>query len=77
MQYQMVRVCYPALNLMFYLVVSNGTNVTVLGIVYMFIEHSSLQSAKRNCKEEYVEVEMSNVKCAKDLQAISKVIKQM
>ncbi|MBA0629510.1 hypothetical protein Godav_024055, partial [Gossypium davidsonii] len=48
-------------------VVSNGTNVTVLELyVFMFIEHFSLQSAKRNCKEEYVEVEMSNVKCAKD-----------
>ncbi|KAA3481621.1 serine carboxypeptidase-like 18 [Gossypium australe] len=32
------------------------------------------ESAKRNCKEEYVEVEMSNVKCAKDLQAISECI---
>ncbi|KAK8333931.1 hypothetical protein V6Z11_A10G239300 [Gossypium hirsutum] len=32
------------------------------------------ESAKRNCKEEYVEVEMSNVICAKDLQAISECI---
>ncbi|KAK6287728.1 hypothetical protein POUND7_013907 [Theobroma cacao] len=29
------------------------------------------ESAKRNCKEEYVEVDISNVDCAKDLQAIS------
>ncbi|KAA3461626.1 serine carboxypeptidase-like 18 isoform X2 [Gossypium australe] len=31
-------------------------------------------SAKRNCKEEYVEVDMSNVKCAKDLEVITKCI---
>ncbi|XVF61385.1 hypothetical protein PTKIN_Ptkin08bG0124900 [Pterospermum kingtungense] len=29
------------------------------------------ESAKRNCKEEYVEVDVSNILCAKDLQAIS------
>ncbi|XWS29686.1 hypothetical protein CRYUN_Cryun24cG0051500 [Craigia yunnanensis] len=29
------------------------------------------ESAKMNCKEEYIEVDISNVKCAKDLQAIS------
>ncbi|XP_022774120.1 serine carboxypeptidase-like 18 [Durio zibethinus] len=30
-----------------------------------------LQSAKMNCKEEYIEVDFSNVKCAKDHLAIS------
>ncbi|MBA0877456.1 hypothetical protein Goshw_022928 [Gossypium schwendimanii] len=39
-----------------------------------FLMTFALYSAKRNCKEEYVEVEMSNVKCAKDLQAISECI---
>ncbi|XVF17498.1 hypothetical protein REPUB_Repub10bG0128000 [Reevesia pubescens] len=29
------------------------------------------ESAKRNCKEKYVEVDISNLLCAKDLQAIS------
>ncbi|XVF15405.1 hypothetical protein REPUB_Repub09cG0150300 [Reevesia pubescens] len=30
------------------------------------------ESAKRNCKEDYIEEDISNVKCANDLQAISK-----
>lgn len=36
-----------------------------------------LQSAKRNCKQEYIDVEISNRKCAMDLQTISEVEKKM
>ncbi|TXG60325.1 hypothetical protein EZV62_014898 [Acer yangbiense] len=37
------------------------------------ISNELYKSAKRNCKGEYVEVDKSNVQCAKDLQAISEV----
>ncbi|KAA3460680.1 serine carboxypeptidase-like 2 [Gossypium australe] len=44
------------------------------GIKEDYVPASNLKSAKRNCKEEYVEVDMSNVKCAKDLEVITKCI---
>ncbi|MBA0772106.1 hypothetical protein Gotri_007542 [Gossypium trilobum] len=43
-------------------VVSNGTNVTVFHAFFLFF---ILQSAKRNCKEEYVEADMSVQKILK------------
>lgn len=36
-----------------------------------------LQSAKSNCKQEYIDVEISNRMCVKDLQTISEVEKKM
>ncbi|TYJ16052.1 hypothetical protein E1A91_A10G224000v1 [Gossypium mustelinum] len=72
---------FPAFNLKGYLVGNPATgskyddNSKIPFYNRMALISDELyESAKRNCKEEYVEVEMSNVICAKDLQAISECI---